>query len=496
MKSLPMSADALRGLRAARWVRESSGRQLDKYGPGAQRRMQDKAIAEYDLIDAGLAWTVAKSGWSGPDSMLEPPAVRTPEFRAMLAAAEGGQFEVLLVGYTSRFLRDITLALHYRRFFHANGVAVWICDDRILTSDPNDWERLVEKLKAAEVSSRDQSKNVKSGYADKREAHRDPGGHAPFGFRRNDGKLVEPDPEQAHQVRRIVELAASGWTDRAMAAEVGLGLYVVRGVLTSPLTVGRLRDGGPANWGPLVPIDLWNQAQAVRARRATNSGRPAAPHRPYALSMLHCAACGARLIGDTGYYRHKGVCREFAAATPEWPTGWRGRRDGKGYQRTMFEDVIRQILRQVSLEAGTLTKVVGRVSSPKPTADQFKLTRIERERDAALSRFRRDRDTTALVATMDRLDADERLARQPRDPGGIPADVAVRYLRELADTWEAADGGPGRRMLAEALFERIEAQGFRETTLRLTDTAIAHGFAEVLSDRLEVTVGYGRGERI
>ena len=51
-------------------------------------------------------------------------------------------------------------------------------------------------------------------------------------------------------------------------------------------------------------------------------------------------------------------------------------------------------------------------------------------------------------------------------------------------------------MLAEALFERIEARGFREATLRLTATAVSHGFAAVMPERLDLTVGYGRGERI
>ena len=50
-------------------------------------------------------------------------------------------------------------------------------------------------------------------------------------------------------------------------------------------------------------------------------------------------------------------------------------------------------------------------------------------------------------------------------------------------------------MLAEPLFERIEALGFRQATLWLTHTAISHGFAAVIPERLELTVGYGRGER-
>jgi len=65
----------------------------------------------------------------------------------------------------------------------------------------------------------------------------------------------------------------------------------------------------------------------------------------------------------------------------------------------------------------------------------------------------------------------------------------------LPTTCQGADGGPGRRILAEALFERIEVLGAREGTIRLTDGAVAYGFAAAIPDRLDVTVGYGRGER-
>lgn len=50
-------------------------------------------------------------------------------------------------------------------------------------------------------------------------------------------------------------------------------------------------------------------------------------------------------------------------------------------------------------------------------------------------------------------------------------------------------------MLAEALFSRFEPLGAREAAFHLTDDAVACGFAAVIPDRLDVTVGYGRGER-
>jgi hypothetical protein len=78
---------------------------------------------------------------------------------------------------------------------------------------------------------------------------------------------------------------------------------------------------------------------------------------------------------------------------------------------------------------------------------------------------------------------------------GVPPADAVRYLRELSSTWQAADGGVGRRMLTEALFERIDVRGFRDVTLRLTDEALAHSFGAVLPAEFGISVS-GRCERI
>ena len=76
----------------------------------------------------------------------------------------------------------------------------------------------------------------------------------------------------------------------------------------------------------------------------------------------------------------------------------------------------------------------------------------------------------------------------------MPAAEAVGYLRDLGGTWAAADGGQGRKMLTEALFERIDVRGFRKAQLHLTDAAIAHGFGAVLPGNFGISVS-GRGER-
>jgi hypothetical protein len=161
----------------------------------------------------------------------------------------------------------------------------------------------------------------------------------------------------------------------------------------------------------------------------------------------------------------------------------------------VYEDAIGTVLDQVALGAASLTHVIGMVAAPPSSADELALARIERERQDAWARYLTNWDSRALDEAMTRLDTDEREARRPREVEGVPADVAVRYLRELSTTWHKADGGPGRRMLAEALFSRIEVPGGLEATIHLTDAAVAHGFAAAIPDRLDVTVGYGRGER-
>jgi hypothetical protein len=50
-------------------------------------------------------------------------------------------------------------------------------------------------------------------------------------------------------------------------------------------------------------------------------------------------------------------------------------------------------------------------------------------------------------------------------------------------------------MVARSVFERLEASGFRELTVHLTEEARAHGLAATVPARFTASVGYGRGKR-
>lgn len=485
MKRLPDAPDKLSGLRAASWVRESTPGQFDRYGPEAQAAMQRAAIKRFELVDTGLVWSAAQSGRT---------VYRSSLMAAMLDSARRGEFDVLLVGYVSRWQRNLRRTLEILEdSLHPAGVAVYFCDEEILSSCERHWDQLVDEAKDAERYSRRLSRRIREGYATKLVSQRDPGGRPPFGFRRNAEKLLEVDEPTAGVVRRAYELAAAGYTDREISEAVRVPLFTVRGVLTSPLYAGRLRDGSRGHWAPVVSEAAWEAAGTRRALRSTNTGRPASSRRSYALEMLRCAACGARLTGDTGYYRHRSPCVAFVEACPVAGPR-RGRSNGHAYRMELYEQIVDELLARASVAAPTVASVVGQINAHSSARPDDRRPAIEAERDRALARYRRDRDMVALDKTMTELDRREVQKPDQDSRPEVTGDVAVRYLAELSETWRKAAGGRGRQLLASALFDRIDVLGLREATVHVSAEAARHGLAAVLPSELRLVVS-GRGER-
>ena len=265
-RSLPASLEEVTGLRAARWFRESTAGQYDNFGPDAQRDQQDRAIARYGLTDTGLGWSVASSGWK--------TAWQTPTWQAMIAAAEAGAFDILVVGYVSRLLRNLKQTLiAVEDHLHRAGVAVLFADERLLTSDPNHWDQFVREAHEAEAYSRKLSKRVHEGYDSKRRRLGVPGGNrAPFGIiREGHPSLLRIDETRAAIVRHAYELASTGATDRQVAGATMLKKTHVAEILTNPIYAGRLRTGEAAGIAPIIEPGLWSRVQTARERRRTRT---------------------------------------------------------------------------------------------------------------------------------------------------------------------------------------------------------------------------------
>jgi DNA invertase Pin-like site-specific DNA recombinase len=502
MRALPANVGELSGLRAARWLRESTPGQFDAFGPNSQVEQQDRAIERHRLVDGGLQWSVAASGWK--------MAWQTPAWQAMISAADAGAFDVLVVGYVSRFLRNLKQTLiAVEDHLHRAGVAVLFADERLLSSDPDQWDQFVHEAHEAESSSRKLSKRVGEGYEAKRRLLGVPGGNRPpLGYERERVDTGNPrspqrlvvDQDKAPLVHRAFELSASGLTDRQVAAAVGLKLTHLREILTNPVYLGHLRTGEASSGPALVSRALWDKVVVVRSGYARRNRGPVS-QRTYPLStLLVCAACGRRLTGHVGRYRHVDACAEFKAAKPRrtpWKSPGDGRIKGESYKAEVYDDLIPQVLDRVHLGAVTLTQVIGGlVAYPDST---FAIARIHRDREIAASRYLRDRDLDALGQTMARLDAEEADAKASTQV--VEPSEALEWLRDLPALWAAADDS-GRRLLTEALFETVEVLGVQSVTIHPTPEADAHGWSDAFgAEPLLLSVGGkvstdGRGERI
>jgi hypothetical protein len=103
------------------------------------------------------------------------------------------------------------------------------------------------------------------------------------------------------------------------------------------------------------------------------------------------------------------------------------------------------------------------------------------------------------MARLDAAEAEAKVSDQVVDAG-----EALRWLRDLPALWKAGDDS-GRRLLTEALFEKVEVLGVQSVTMHPTPEADAHGWSdafgpEPLLAHVEVVADaigtYGRGERI
>ena len=481
-RSLPASLDQVGGLRAARWFRESTAGQCDNFGPDAQREQQDRAIARYGLADSGLEWSVASSGWTS--------AWRTPTWEAMVASAQAGAFDVLVVGYVSRFLRNLKQTLiAVEDHLHAAGVVVLFADERLLSSDPSNWDQFVREAHEAEAYSRKLSKRVGEGYAAKRRRLGVPGGNrAPFGIIR-EGKpsTLRIDEAKVATVRRAYELAAVGQTDWEVAAATGLAKTHVGELLTNPIYAGRLRTGEPAGIAPIVEPALWSKVQSMRELRRTRTpGRIVKRNYPL---RLRCSGCQRFLYGDVGRYRHPApTCDAFIAGTPDarrrYTKGDDKRAGGHSYPQAWYEDAIGLLLSEVgSVDDVTITEVVRRYHDRPTRVDDAALARISREREEASRRLAKSRDVMAWQREMAQLDAEEQAAREPVERGRLTSSEVVAYLRSLPSLW--ADSGPdGRQALATALFARTDVLGFERMEYELTPDAIELGTRRRLAGRV------------
>ena len=477
MKRLPQSLDDIGGLRVARWIRESTAGQYDRYGPASQREQQDRFIDRHGLVDTGLVFQVAHSGKT---------VWRSSTMTEMLAGARSGSFDLLLAGYSDRWQRNLRRTLELLEDgLHPAGVALVMCDRRILSSDPHDWDELVAESAGSERFSRRLSERITEGYEAKFTKQDDPGGHPALGFRRTEERhLLEVDPATIGIAVGLFERYALGTVSaRQLAAETGLAETRIRMILMNPLYNGWIRrhrgpneTRRPAPWRASSPVSdaLWAQVEQVR-RAKTRGGGPKQTSRVDLLGGLLECVCGRRLRSDGRFSdgQHRKLHPEPCEA---W--GRRARLPDAAWETPVMAQV-----GGIELDPTTLANVVAALGSgPRPVA--IERGRVERQmRELALDHVRGAMDDAAYLERLGHLRASLAAIDDAPQPG-VRASRAVEWLRVLAQTWTAADLPEAKTDLLHAIYERIVVAGRRIVSVRLTPAAYANGLALALPEKV------------
>jgi DNA invertase Pin-like site-specific DNA recombinase len=356
-RQLPRTPEELRGLSARGLVRESTKRQGENSGPMVQRRAAYEYAAKWslDLPEVANA-DPGNEGFDGAfytDFVSGSKASRRPQFQRMIADAESGAFDVLLVYDTSRFAGERREAAIYEQRLHEAGVIVVYIETNDLSSADQQVGQAVHSALSHEFLTLHGGK-VQKAYRTRRYELGKWSGTVPIGYRMSyetifnkmkggtelveTGKLVldtEPQPRigfgetytRSDLVRLIGETYASGRMGfRPLAAHMNLLGYrnaqgeplsgsSIRVIISNPVYVGlvgwhrrpdkerKAHNFHDTEWkqGEYEPI--WSESlsqaiQAVQLRsfRGSNGGKL---HNIYPFRRLAvCDRCGANLYGE------------------------------------------------------------------------------------------------------------------------------------------------------------------------------------------------------
>lgn len=143
-----------------------------------------------------------------------------PAFQEMLAAAEAGQFSIILCKTQSRFTRNAVTAEYYlHEKFPQWGIRFVTVVDHVDTAfRENKKARQINSL-VNEWYSEELSENIRAVLRRKREKGQFLGNYAPYGYRRdaNDRHHLVQDAETAAVVREIYTLYLSGLSCKIIA---------------------------------------------------------------------------------------------------------------------------------------------------------------------------------------------------------------------------------------------------------------------------------------
>lgn len=296
------------------YIRESTEEQGRGYSPDAQRngireyakRNNIKIIGEY--VD-----------------FLSGRTDNRPEFQRMIADADAGKFDTLLVFRTSRFARNRKIAIKYKEHLRKIGIEVIFTAEGIGERGGSATGGMMEGFFELfdENLSNQISEWTRDGFTEKR----DKGyliGNPPFGYKRKKTKKDEEpnaydlliDKKKAAVVREIYELYGTGnYSLQDIAVRLNKRGFItkkgnpftyssIKCLLQNRSYLGLVPAFKPdqqelsGQHKAIVSEELYDRVQRMFKARTKTKGRPPAKHRFYLLQgLVFCYRCYDRIKG-------------------------------------------------------------------------------------------------------------------------------------------------------------------------------------------------------
>ena len=236
-----------------------------------------------------------------------------PEFQRLIADAKRKKFEAVVVYKTDRFARNKYDSAVYKRELKRNGIQIFYAAEAIPDGPEGIiLESLMEGL--AEYYSAELAQKIKRGMHESALKCQSTGSGRPLGYRVDEQKHFQIDPESAQTVQTIFEQYIKGESNAAICELLNSrGLRTAQGkpfnknsinrIIKNRKYIGEYRyhdivvEGGmPA----IIPKDTFNLAQAEMERRRTRKA-PKSPKAEYLLAgRLFCGHCKGPMQGVSG----------------------------------------------------------------------------------------------------------------------------------------------------------------------------------------------------
>jgi DNA invertase Pin-like site-specific DNA recombinase len=461
------TASAIATTRVGLYQRVSSEEQIEGYSLDAQDRAGRLSCEAH-------GWEIASVYRDEGKSARTDDLAKRPAFQQMLADAEAGLIDVVVVHKLDRFARNLRVTLDTLERLERSGVGFVSISEQMDFTTPIGKVILATLAAFAQYYSDNLASEVRKGKAE-RKAQGLYNGLLPFGLKKNPDGVPVPDPETYPGLLLAFRLAAEGKSDREVAEALNASEYRTSGnrgrnlftkdtvcrLLQNRFYLGELPDDH-GDWmsaahQPVLDAELFGQAQQARAANRRVPGPKSVPpgKRTHSLSGLgKCAHCGGRLHVMTD--RH-GKARIYCYASRQ------GQRCGqRSVQLDVIEAQLLALLETFHLPDDTIAEVVRlyeRANDQRDDAERRRREIIGRiERTAEMYKWG-DLTREAYRAERERLEAELATLRVATSQAEVLVQAAA-FLKDLPAAWEAATSEQ-RNALARLVFESIEIEDDR-----------------------------------